>query len=372
MPFNPLGFRVLGVGTLPLVLALLGTGCRSETANAAPGPRPLPVRVAVVKLEPGYTHDRWYTGSVRSSRASALGFQRGGELLEVRVDEGDSFSQGQVVARLESASLRAERRRLQAQLREAESQVGLARVTSDRISVLASSQHASLQQRDEAAFGLQATVAREDQLRAAIALIDVQLRQSTLRAPFSGTVAERLADEGTVVAAGTPVIQALESGPMEAVIGIPVVLRRLLTTGTHIELEADGQRIHGTVTGFVASLERSTRTTQAIVALSVNATLVEGQVIRLNLPKPVDSPGAWLPLGAMTRGTRGLWTVYSMAEVEDHFIAERQLVEVLHLGEDRAFVRGTVIDGQRVIAEGLNRIVAGQRVEPADEREATR
>ena len=46
-------------------------------------------------------------------------------------------------------------------------------------------------------------------------------------------------------------------------------------------------------------------------------------------------------------------------------------VEMVHTDGDRAFVRGAVTDGERVITNGLQRIVPGLPVEPRDVHRAS-
>jgi len=47
-------------------------------------------------------------------------------------------------------------------------------------------------------------------------------------------------------------------------------------------------------------------------------------------------------------------------------VALREAVEVLHVTGDRAYVRGTLNDGDRVIADGVHRVAPGTRVTEAD------
>ncbi len=74
------------------------------------------------------------------------------------------------------------------------------------------------------------------------------------------------------------------------------------------------------------------------------------------------SRGAWLPLSALTEGAKGLWTVLTVVEREDGPLIAREAVEVLHVEHGRAFVRGNLAKESRVVVNGTNRIIPGQRV----------
>ncbi|MGB3515160.1 MAG: hypothetical protein WBA43_01800, partial [Elainellaceae cyanobacterium] len=81
----------------------------------------------------------------------------------------------------------------------------------------------------------------------------------------------------------------------------------------------------------------------------------------------VVSEGYWVPTTALVPGVRGLWTAYTVTPDEDaqepaRFIVNRQEVEILHMETERVLVRGTLQPGDRLVAEGSQRLVPGQTV----------
>ncbi|MEM7437046.1 MAG: efflux RND transporter periplasmic adaptor subunit [Myxococcota bacterium] len=335
-------------------------GCAPNENHAAAAAAPL--RVETLRIEPldDYAVRRVFSGIVRSRRASRLGFERGGLVSKVLVDEGDRVEEGQLIARLDTAQLRAARKRIVAALAEAQAGVGISTLTADRLSQLAQEEFISRQSADEARFGLEAANAKKLELQAALAQVDVDLRKSRLLAPFSGIVSARMVDEGTVVAAGTPVVRFRESDEKEAVVGVPTFVA--IPVGTEQELEVGGTILRAPVTAVVDDVDARTRTVTVIVALPDDVPAADGEMVRLVHRRQVDGSGFWIPTTAMTEGFRGTWTVYSIkADGEDQVVA-REAVEVLHTETDRAFVRGTLEPGDQVIATGLHRVVPGQRV----------
>ncbi|MEM7139094.1 MAG: efflux RND transporter periplasmic adaptor subunit [Myxococcota bacterium] len=338
----------------------LAVGCAPNENHAAAAAAPL--RVETLRVEPleDYEVRRVFSGIVRSRRASRLGFERGGLVSKVLVDEGDQVEEGQLIARLDTAQLRAARKRIIAALAEAQAGVGISTLTADRLSQLADEEFISRQSADEAKFGLEAANAKKLELQAALAQVDVDLRKSRLLAPFSGIVSARMVDEGTVVAAGTPVVRFRESDQKEAVVGVPTFVA--IPVGTEQELELGGTVVRASVTAIVDDVDARTRTVTVIVALPDDVPAADGEMVRLVHRRRVDGSGFWIPTTAMTEGFRGTWTVYSIKpEGEDQVVA-REAVEVLHTETDRVFVRGTLEPGDRIIATGLHRVVPGQRV----------
>jgi RND family efflux transporter MFP subunit len=209
------------------------------------------------------------------------------------------------------------------------------------------------------------------ELDAAIADIDVDLRKSTLKAPFDGTIARRLVDDGTVVDVGQPVFRLVEDQVLEARIGLPVHAAGRLVAESLQRVKIGGKYFQATVAGRFPEVDPATRTRTVILRLedSAVADVVHGQVVRLELEETVEASGFWLPFTALSKGTRGLWTSLVLVEADKKdstqgalFRVERRDIEVLHTQSERVLVRGTLNSGEQVVASGTHRVVPGQLV----------
>jgi RND family efflux transporter MFP subunit len=359
MPFPsaplPLASVLVAAGALFVL-----DGCSTAESRAGAEPAPLAVETLRVEAVDRYEVRRMFSGTVRSRRASQLGFERPGLVAKVHVDEGDSVEEGQLIAELDTAQLRAARRRVFASLKEARAGVGISTLTAGRLEKLAEEQYISRQSADEARFSLRAAEAKRMELLAALAQIDVDLEKSRLIAPFAGLVSARLVDEGTVVTAGSPVVRFRESTEREAVVGVPRTIPMEL--GSIQELALGGRPVRAPVTAIVDDVNMRTRTVTVIIELSADLDAADGQIIELVHRREVVDSGFWVPTMALTEGLRGTWTVYSVEADGDTGIVRREAVELLHAEADRAFVRGTLESNDQIIASGLHRVVPGQRV----------
>ena len=343
------------------LVAVVGLGgCSAAESRVAAEPVPLFVETLQTQELASYEVRRVFSGAVRSRRTSQLGFERPGLVASVHVDEGDVVQEGQLIAKLDTAQLRAARKRIAASLKEAQAGVGISTLTAERLQKLADEQYISRQSADEARFSLEAAEAKRMELRAALAQIDVDLEKSKLVAPFSGIVSTRLVDEGTVVGAGSPVVRFRESDECEAVIGVPRTIA--LEIGSLQELVLDGRSFEAEVTALVNDVNARTRTITVILELPQDIAAADGQVVDLVHRRRIADRGFWVPTTALTEGIRGTWAVYSVKPDGDVGVVRREAVEVLHAETKRAFVRGTIESSDRVIAEGLHRVVPGQRV----------
>ncbi|MGJ3261932.1 MAG: efflux RND transporter periplasmic adaptor subunit [Salinarimonas sp.] len=352
---------VAGVGVLQQ-----RADARTPVARAEPAP--LPVSVTRLARESGYEVEDRFLGRLEPARAADLAFERPGLVVAVLVEEGDVVAAGAPVARLDVAALEAERTRLLAQRDQIVAALDLARRTLERQEALGDAGHASTQRLDEARLSAAVEAARADEIAAAIARLDVDLDKSTVRTPFAGTIAARSVDEGAVVAAGTPVVSLMESGAPRARIGLSPEAASGLAPGDRARLVIDGASVPARLVALRPDLAPATRTVTALFAPERPPAAAFGATVELRLPRRVQAPGYWLPVAALSEGRRGTWSVLvaepSADGPPDGAPARivREAVEVLHVADERAFVRGTLKRGAALVAGGAHRVAPGQAV----------
>lgn len=387
----------------------------------APGHHPPSLPVSVMALTPvnGYTVRREYTGEVKAARTSELGFERSGKLVALEVQAGERVTTGQVIARLDSQNLAAQRELLLAQKAQAaavlqelqkgprqeaiataqfqvaalEDQLALQQTKQGRRETLYQAGAIAREDLDEVAFEAKAlgdrlaaarsqlqelqtgtrpeqVVAQQAviaQLNAQLADLDITIEKSQLRVPYSGIIGDRLLDEGTVVGVGQAVVRLVEGARPEVEIGIPERIAADLVLGSLESVEIGGQTYPAELKALKPEIDAATRTRPLVLQLDASALkqVAPQQIARLKLEQTVATRGYWLPITALVKGDRGLWSAYAVVEARDgssRNIVERRDLEVLYTEGERALVRGTVEAGDRIIQSGVQRIVPGQRV----------
>lgn len=416
-------YGLFGAAGLLLVIgAIAKVGSHKSSAVETPAAvsQALPVQTLAAEPISSYQVPRTYTGEITAVRKSELGFERGGELAQVMAREGQSVSKGDPLARLNNQNLAAQRLEVKAQkaqaeaklaelengarpediavaqaaVRDLEQQLSLQEIQQQRRQVLYSKGAISREQLDEFTYGSNSLQAKLDQakstlqalengtrseqvngqkaavsqLQAQLKNIDINLAKSTVTAPFDGVVAERKADEGTVVSTGQSVVQVVEATAPEARIGVPVDVVTQLPVGSVQTVQVNNQPYQAKVSAISPEVDTTTRTRTVVLKLS-GATLAQvepGQTAQMTVAKSVQAKGYWLPIEALTEGIRGLWTCYVLVPGDRRgtFVTEARAVEVIQQESGRALVRGTLETGDRVIANGVHRVVAGQQVQP--------
>ena len=411
-----MGLLVVGVPRVKQHMA------SSAEVPANQAERVLPVETLTVDTVSSYSVSRTYTGEIASLRASELGFERSGQLVDVLVAEGDVVEMGAPLARLDirnlqtqSQQLVAEKARANAQLlelqagarsediaaaaaavRDLEEQLRLQQVQRTRRESLYTQGAISREELDEFSFGEGSLQARLDQSRsqleelqngtrpeqvmaqqalvrqldAGIADLDVTVAKSTLRAPFSGVISAKQVDEGTVVGAGQSVLRLLEDATPEARVGMPVGVIDQVRIGEEKTVFLGSRPYAATVSAILPEVEAQTRTQTVVLALESAAAseASSGQTVRVNLQESIPTEGIWLPTAALTQGIRGLWTCYVLVENAEgnSYTVQPQSVEILHQEAERVLVQGTLRPQDQVVASGPHRLVPGQLVSPVE------
>lgn len=336
---------------------------RAEAEAPAPA-EPLPVHVRPAKTERGYWVRERYAGRIEPARETRLAFERDGLVTEVLVWQGDRVEAGQVIARLDREPLEIERRRLAAEAKQVAADLALARITFERRQTLAERGHETGQSLDEARYAVEALEARAAAIDARLAALALDNEKSELRTPFGGTVATRRIDEGAIVSAGAEVALLQETGRPRARIGLPPDRAAELAPGQALTVEAGGRQVGARLRSLSPKVDPATRTVAALLDLEPQAALAMGDVARLTLEHRMAAVGFHMPLAALSEGERGLWSLYVVEEGDDGPMARRAAVEVLHVADGEAFVRGPIAEGRPVIVAGVNRLAPGQSVRP--------
>lgn len=331
----------------------------------------VPRHVAVSRfvMQDSYQRVTRYLGVVVASNTTKLGFEVSGKLSAAPPREGTLVKQGDVLAKLDVRALTIRRNALNAQRDQVDAELELAELRAKRQQRLVSGGAVSQQNADETRLQAKALSARKKAVQAELASIALQLEKTELRAPFTGTVAERYVSQGSVVSPGVPVLSVIQQERAQAHIGIPTELARNLVIGRHYEVELNDSLYSLPLLGLRADVNAQTRATTAVFELPPNTGAFSGEPVGLALRETLPAQGGWLPMSALLEGERGLWNVLRIEQRGNKHYAEREVVEILELDKTRVFVSGTLDNNALIIESGLNRVTPGAEVTllpPAD------
>ncbi|MEL7128782.1 MAG: efflux RND transporter periplasmic adaptor subunit [Pseudomonadota bacterium] len=359
------------IGLLLLLTALLVAAALTRRSPEGPlvataEPAPISVAVQTVVFDDRLALEEAFSGLAVARRTSTLGFSANGRIASIRVDVGDRISKGQTLARLDTRDLQANLAAAKASIAEAQANFTLAQATVTRQETLLERGHVSQQRVDEAVAQASASAARIEASMAQAEMLRVAIDLAGITAPYDGVVTNRMVDEGAIAGAGTPILEIVEADKLEARIGLPGASAAELVIGETYVLTSDRGPVEATLRADTGVIDRTQRTIMTVFDIADASKVSAGAVVRLSLERDVSERGFWVPVSALSEASRGLWSLYVVDAVDGGWVTAPRLVEIVHSEADRAFVRGTLDDGDRVITDGLRRLVPGQRVVPSN------
>ena len=178
---------------------------------------PLPVAVAAAQAEtgaaPGASSVLDASGYVTARRIATVSSKITGKVLEVYIEEGQKVAEGEILARLEPTDADAQRNLSAAQLAAARSDVGRAeaqlklaeqtlvrsRDLAARKLVAAAALDQAQAERDALAAQLQSARDNVRVATQALALSDIGVDNTVVRAPFAGVITVKAAQPGEII-----------------------------------------------------------------------------------------------------------------------------------------------------------------------------
>lgn len=320
------------------------------------------VNTKIIYYQNNYTYKRHFIGQVEAQQSSMIGFEVGGMLQSISFNEGDLVKKGDILAQLDTARLDARKKEVEAALVKAEVDAKLAASTFDRISDAREANAVSAQEKDEAQKAKEAANAAKAIVQAQLERTLVDIEKSKLIAPFDGVLIMRALDEGTVISPGQPIMKVQQNTHYDVRIGVTNKVAIAIKKGYNKTVTINSKEYSATVKAILPVRE-SSRTIDVILELDQShQELHPGDVARLPIAYVVDQRGFWVPLTALKEGQKGLWSLYVLHQKDKHLITQRRTVEVHYTDGDRAYISGSVDEGETVVIDGASKLVPEQQV----------
>ena len=193
--------RKLAVGFIAASALALAVSCKKAATQATAAADTFgaaPVKVFKVRRE-RITEKITYTGTLEAWTKINITPEVGGKIAAIHVQEGDRVAKGQLLAELETESIRLQLRQTQAGVAVAEASYADAVRNKERMDRLIKENAVSEQQREKVQLAFDAAAAQLEQARAGLNLAQHALDVSIMKAPFGGVVASKNAEVGDVI-----------------------------------------------------------------------------------------------------------------------------------------------------------------------------
>jgi RND family efflux transporter MFP subunit len=285
---------VLGSATLAsTVLSLTFVGCSSERQSVSTALETVS-NVSVVSAQTANIPDVVEAvGTLRAAETSQLAAQMMGNIVEVRVREGDHVQRGQILAVIDDAQPRAALDRAaaadlaaQQEISASESDFALSQATFKRYQTLYDRKSVSPQEFDEIKARYQAAQARCEMARAGQAQTKAALQQARtvlgyarIVAPFDGLVTEKKADVGTLASPGMPIFTVEDLHRYRLEVTVNETDLRYVRPGQQVSVSIDAlgdRELKGKVIEIVPAADPGSRSFLVKVELPSDPALRSG------------------------------------------------------------------------------------------------
>ena len=380
--------------------SLLAAGC-STNAETAPdtstGPEPLAIATAAVESR---SIDRYLrvTGSLMADAQAEVSAETAGRVIETPVERGTRVAQGALLVRISPSETAAQLEEADANAAQIEAKLGLvsgqpfdrmkvpdvmnakasldlAEAEYNRMRSLVDQKVISQSEFDQRRTQLEAARQKyqseqnlADQLyrslegaRARVALARKAVSDTSVRAPLTGLVAERLVSVGDYVTRGARVATVVRIDPLRVELTVPEQHVSLVTVGQQVRLTVDaypGEEFAATVKYVSPALRTDQRAlTVEAIAPNANARLKPGFFATALVRQPDAAPALLVPATAVET-VAGTSRVYA---VKDNRIEER----IVTLGEKldtQIEITSGVAKGDVIATEPKGRLSDGQQV----------
>ena len=155
------------------------------------------------------------SGSLKAVNSAIVKARVPGELLDLKLREGDTVRAGEIVARIDPTEGRARLKQAQEQADAARAQIDIAERQWSNNKALVDQGFISRSALDTSANNLSAAQATHKAALAAVDLARKGVDDAVLRAPISGVVSQRLAQPGERVPVDGRVIEIVDLGRLE-------------------------------------------------------------------------------------------------------------------------------------------------------------
>ena len=361
-------FIVAGIAVASLAAAIIfWRHTTSQAAQTAARPSvPVTVIEAAVHDVPIYSHA---LGTVQALNTVAIRAQVNGQIVSINFRQGQEVHQGDVLAKIDPAPLKAALDQAVAKKTQDEAQLVAAQKDLARFKTLALKSYETQQNVDLQVAKVDTAKATIDADQAAIEAAQTQLDYATITAPIDGVVGFRQIDIGNIIHTtdANPLTVLTQIKPTTVICTLPQsylgLVREAMLRGEVkvVALDQDGknQVAEGKLLLINNQIDQTTSTIQLKAEFpNEDERLWPGEFVRIRLLITTRKNVVTIPALAMQRGPEGfyVWVVKPDETVE------QRPIEAFQADEDIVIATKGLNAGETVVLEGQSRLDAGTHV----------
>lgn len=345
------------------IAALLLAGCQEEEAALDIEPRP--IRTYTVSEAVGGMIRR-YSGLSEASETTALSFPVAGTVEDIFVGIGDQIERDDVVAELDPEPFELEVQAAEAEVERARSDLVAKEGELERNRVLFEKGWVSQAAIEKHQAAYDAALSTVDYARSRLALVERNLLNATLLAPYAGTIAGRFVERFEDVAAAQTIVELNSTDGLLVAFAVPEVGINQVSLGQPVSVTfatLGPQELEGRITEIDTVASAGNSYTVKASILAPPEALRPGMSAQISISDPAErgQAGYLVPLSAIAPGeAENVGSVFKYDS--DAGIVRQTPIQAEGVRENLVIVLEGVAPGDIIAAAGVSFLMDGQAV----------
>lgn len=337
---------------IPLLGVFLLLACTTEETETTEEIVTTPVYVMTVsKKQKSEQYN--LIGTIEIDREMKVGFKLAGKIKRMAFEEGQRIRKNTLLAQLDTTELLAQKEKaLESQAKAKRDLERMEKLFRQKIVPESSLQDA------QSAYNLS---------KAELKIVEDALKNSSIKAPFSGRIIKKLAEKGEVVGPGTPIALLAEMDPIVVKVAIPDHLIPKINMGDAALIKVDwnpNTHFIGTVHRMESLADPITRTIRLeILVANPHEILKPGLMAQVEITHQEKEARIYLPLDAVIGfGKDPFIFVIQDLNAEKRDIKTGKVIhEEVEITEGLTPGETVVISGQEYLRDQQPVIIQGRR-----------
>ena len=261
------------------------------------------------------------SGQVEASQSANISTRVMGYITKLNVKVGDHVNKGQLIASISNSDILAKKAQTDAMIAEAEAALENAQKDRDRFQALYNQQSATAKELDNVTLQYNSAKARLESAKQMRNEVNASLAYTSLTAPFSGTVTQKLADAGSMANPGMTIVTLEQNGSYQISASVPETEIGQIKQGEMVTVNI--KSIHRDFKGNITEINHSSAFTggQYLVKISIpdneKRGLYAGMYANINIAPEnkisSKSDAVMVPISSIIRRNQltGLYTISS-------------------------------------------------------------
>ncbi len=360
-------------GRLLLLLTFLLSPLSVPTAALAadkPAPKgPPPALVATAEVESGRLQaPLLLVGNSEPLRLAEVAAETQGLVSSISARQGDRVARGAVLVKLRDRRQRLLRDEAQARREEVGSRLKKAEADARRAQGLFNNKFISDEELQARLTERDALLRQQEQLGAAIRLIEDRLSRMIIRAPFAGQVLAEKTEQGQWLGEGDTALVLADLSTVKVMVPVPEQRITRIKPGQDIAVSFDalpGMNFTGKIAAVIPQAQSQARTFPVQVNIAnPDGLILAGMLARARFDIGAETDVLFVPKDALVPRPDGTSYIVQVVDGKAVMIPVRL---ISGSGEKFAIVplKGKLAAGDRVVVRGNERLRPGQAVREA-------